>query len=398
MTRLWLTLATAAVCAAAGSSSTVWADVFVLRNGGRLEGELRNADESPRRQYIVATAAGAVVTLDAEQVEQRLGARPVEQEYEKAALAAPDTAEGQWKMAVWCTEHGLPTQRKTHLERAIELDPECKEARAALGYIKEDGKWITRTEMLQSRGLVQHKGKWLMPQEIELLTNRERHEKSEKEWIVRLNRYQAGLGGSQDAVSREGIRSVKDPAALRGLSNMLRSDNSAKNRSLYIEALANIGVPEAGKILAATAVNDAVEEVRLTCLDYLKKQKNPDVVSYFVGQLRSKDNRIVNRAAVALSAMGDRSAVGPLIDALITTHRFKLVTGGGNMNASFGSGGNGGLAMGNTPKIIKQDIRNRTVLDALTMLTGQNFGFEVRDWKAWYASERQRSAVTARAG
>ena len=54
--------------------------------------------------------------------------------------------EGQWKLAEWCHEHGLPDQRKTHLQRVIELDPDHVEARRLLGYSKIDGKWMTQEE------------------------------------------------------------------------------------------------------------------------------------------------------------------------------------------------------------------------------------------------------------
>ncbi len=51
-------------------------EVFVLRSGGRVVGELLNPDEIPRKKFIVKTAAGAQVTLDRSQVKQVLHPRP----------------------------------------------------------------------------------------------------------------------------------------------------------------------------------------------------------------------------------------------------------------------------------------------------------------------------------
>jgi hypothetical protein len=139
-----------------------------------------------------------------------------------------------------------------------------------------------------------------------------------------------------------------------------------------------------------------VEEVRLTCLDRLQTKKRPEVIAYYVGKLRDKDNRIVNLAAIGLRRMRDPSAIGPLIDAVVTVHKFKIVKPGGEgaTSASFGSGPGGkpggtGLSAGGGPTIINQPIPNQAVLDALVALTGQNFNFDAQAWKYWYAAQKK---------
>ena len=98
-----------------------------------------------------------------------------------------------------------------------------------------------------------------------------------------------------------------------------------------LEALSKIESPTAARALAVDAIEDQLEEVRLTALEHLQKKKqNPEIVSYFISRLRDKDNRKVNRAGVALGYMKDQSAIRPLIDALVTTHEFKVTTGNGN--------------------------------------------------------------------
>ena len=63
---------------------------------------------------------------------------------------------------------------------------------------------------------------------------------------------------------------------------------------------------ETERALTIAAIDDASEEVRLTCLDYLKTKKRPDVVAYFVGKLKAKDNVTVNLAGVALRLVRHR--------------------------------------------------------------------------------------------
>ena len=51
----------------------------------------------------------------------------------------------------------------------------------------------------------------------------------------------------------------------------------------------------------------------------------------------------MNRAGVALARMKDPTATGPLIDALVTTHKFKLSAGDpGSMSATFNKNPSGG--------------------------------------------------------
>jgi hypothetical protein len=140
-------------------------------------------------------------------------------------------------------------------------------------------------------------------------------------------------------------------------------------------------------------MQDPVEEVRLTCLDHLAKVKDPELTSYYVGFLRSKDNAVINRAAICLGRLNDPSAIGPLIDALVTTHQFQLPTGRpGGMSATFPTGntpGGGGLAMNPKPTVIRQDIRNQAVLDVLVLTTKKNFNFDEQAWHTWHATQRK---------
>lgn len=374
------------------------AEVFVLSAGGRIEGTLVNRDESPREKYVIQTATGQL-TLAKSQVEQVLYPKPAELEYDRICSTFPDTVEGQLKLAAWCLEQGLSAQRRTHLERVIELDPEHAEARRVLGYIKANGQWTTSDDLNKSRGYLRYRGRWRSPQEVEVLQKKERAEKAEKEWAQKLDRWHSGLLSDRSGQALEAIHAINDPNAVKPLSQLMRRDAPERVRLLYIETLARIGTDDALQALAYTSLNDGSQEVRLSAVDQLAKKKSPAVVAYYVGQLKSKDNRLVNRAAIGLSHMADRSAVLPLIDALWTTHKFKAVSGNGSagaMSTTFSSSGNGGMSMGGGVQIFKKDLQNQAVLDALVMLTGVNYAFEVHNWKAWFASQKQHSATDVR--
>ncbi|HUT09202.1 MAG TPA: HEAT repeat domain-containing protein [Thermoguttaceae bacterium] len=379
-------------------------DVFLLKTGGRVVGELLNPDEVPRKTYAIGLRCGGRITLDQVQVQAVLTQNPDLQQYEQICPRFPDTVEGQWALAQWCQDRGLSTQRKTHLERIIELDPDHAEARRLLGYQKSADRWLTREEIMAEQGYVGYKGRYRTSQEIELMENRRKTDLAEKEWARKINRWRDQLDTDKVAEGRQSLLAIRDPLAVPALVQNLAADPAPVVRILYIEVLAGIGTPDAVRALATCSLYDPVEEVRLTCLDYLQKDRHPDVIEYYAGKLRDKDNRAVNLAAVCLRRMKDPTAIRPLIDALVTVHRFQVGSSNpGSISTTFGTGPGGtgappgsGLSMGGGPKIVTQQIVNQAVLDALISLTGQNFNFDQRAWTYWYASQVRRDVLNAR--
>jgi hypothetical protein len=382
-----------------GCPAGAWGDVFLLANGGRVEGELLNPEEKPREKYIIRLASGGQVTLAAAQVKEVIAVRPEEEEYQKLARGSPDTVEGHWAMAEWCRQQRMFSQRDTHLERIIELDPDHGQARAALGYTRIDGRWAKRDETMLERGYVRYKGRWRLRQEVELLEAKRQQELAEKEWFQKLERWRSWLVTERAPLARQSLLAIDDPHAVKGLIHGLRHDPQPSVRAMYVDILAKLGTPEALQALAVAALEDRSDDVRLTCLEHLQKKRSLEAVHYFVGQLKSKDNRIVNLAGFALGRMKDVSAIGPLIDALETTHKFTVTKNPGTITTGFGSGPGappGGLSVGGGTKVYSQTIANQSVLDALVEITGRNFGFDQRAWKQWFLTQRRLETFDAR--
>ena len=387
------------------------ADVLLLTNGKRIEGELLNPKEKPRKTYVVKLAIGGQISLDAAQVKQLITTRPELVEYEKVRPEYPDTVDGQMKLAEWCREKGLETQRKTHLKRVIELDPDHARARQLLGYGKIDGQWMTHDESMAKQGYVRYKNQWKLPQEIEILENQRKQEAAEVEWFQKIERWRHWLDrNDKKKIAKENFAKIEDPVAVKALAAKLQREPSQEVRLLYIEALGKLGTPSAYEALAVRAIEDTVEEVRLTCLDVLEKTKSAKVVDYFVTRLRDKNNKVVNRAAVGLARMKSSSSVRPLIAALVTTHKEVIgsgPSGGQSMSMGFptggsSSGGGGGISQGfggsGGPKVVKYQLQNQAVLDALVTITGQNFSFDQRAWRTWYATQNKAQPLDARRG
>lgn len=379
------------------------ADVFVLRGGGRIEGELLD-DESPRKQYHVRLATGGDVVLDAMQVQEHQPVSADEALYQQIRPSFADSAEGQWALAEWCRERGLFDRRDEHLERTIEIDTNHAAARRALGYNNYNGQWARQDDVMEARGMVRYKGRYRTPQEVELMEARAKQDIAEKEWMQKIGRWRSWLTTDKAQVARENLRTVEEPAAIKAFIQGLRDDQRPEIRALFAELLARFTTPEAIKALAVSALEDRNEEVRLTCLDHLERRPNPDAVAYFCSQLKSKDNMIVNRAGAALGTMRDPTSIAPLIEALVTEHKYKITEGSGGGGGSggtpysvgFGSGGGGGFNFGSKTKIVTQKKANQTVLDALVAITRQNYSFNEAEWRKWFAMQRQRETIDAR--
>lgn len=384
-------------------ASAASAEVFVLANGGQLVGELLNPKQSPRKDYVVQSADGTKITLDAAQVKKVLRPRPDEAEYERIAPTYPDTVADQWKLAQWCREHKLLTQRRVHLRRVIELDPSHVEARRALGYSLIGGQWVTRDEVMTNQGYVRgSKGTWVLPQEAAIEENKKKLDAAQLEWCKNLKLWRRWLGDERDQKARDNILAISDPMAVKGLAIGLNDDGNADARVLFAKALGKIDNADAAKALAVGAICDEVEEVRQTCLDFLQTKRRPEVIGYFVSKLSPKKNTnpVINLAGIALGQMKDPTAVGPLIDALVTTHKFKIVKPGGDgaTSTSFGGAkgqsGGSGMSMGGGPKYAYQVTPNQAVLDALVAITGQNFNFDKQAWSHWYRSTQKKSPAS----
>ncbi len=374
-------------------------DVFELVNQGEIRGELVNKDERPRKKYVIRTEDGGEITLDKKQVAHVSREKPSEQEYERLKTEKPDTVAGHWEMSEWCREHKLVEPRQDHLNRIIELEPDHADARRILGYHKVEGRWVTQEQLMTERGYKLYQGKWVLPQEIELAEEKRQVEFDQIEWRKKIKRWREWLAKSDKAAEAErGLSTIEDPMAVKAIDEVMEKEKSEHVRVMLVESLGRIGTNRAVSLLMDRLINDSEEDVRLSALDELEKHRSPDLTAALVGYLKHKENAVVNRAALALGRVGDPTAVRPLIDALITKHKFTISTGSGSTSAGFtkdGSGG-GGFSTGPSTQVVEQTIRNESVRDALLEITEQNFDFNITAWQKWYAGQRKFRGVNAR--
>jgi len=403
-----IVVATALLGEPAVAPRAVRGEVFVLKSGGRIEGEILNPNRERGQPWQVKTEDGVRLALADSAVSRVIAKTDLDRQYEALFPKLENTAEAQWNMAEWCKEAGLAEQRKRHLQAVLAIDPNHAEARRTLGYQKHGSRWLTQDEFMQSVGYVRYKGAWRTRQEIELESRETQHELASKKlrkdiymWIEQI-----ASGGRQRDNAEKNLNAINDPAAAGALAEIIGDNQQSPTvRKKCLEILAKLPPGLATATLVRVAMNDSNDSVREGCLDELKRQGTHSVLSSFTSELRSKDNSRVNRAADCLAYLKDKDATLALISALVTTHQFIIQQGGppGSMTNTFspsGQSGAGGMSMGNKTQVIKKQLQNSSVRGALMTMypDAGNIQYDIDAWRAWYAKTQTSSNVDLRRG
>ena len=375
-------------------SLSAQADLFELTSGGQIEGELLNLKENPRISYVVKTEAGQI-TLPRATVKQVIEKSEAEKDYEAKLPQLKNTVEDHLDMADWCRDNRLEEKRVLHLQEIIRLKPDHAEARSGLGFSLYHGQWIIRDEWMKQQGYVRFRGRWMFNEDVAMLQRLEKVKDQEVTWLKQMKMWQSWLrkGGDRAVEAQKQISRIKDPLAGKILIELVEEEKNEKMKILLIEAMSNIKIGSVTFTLVKLAMEDGSASVRDQATIALENREHQVAVSYLVRQLGSHLNLNVNRSAVVLGRLKHPAATVPLMDALVTTHKYQVTKGGspGQTSAGFGNGGDGGMTFG-TPKakIISQAHQNDAVLTALlNIVDGQaNFRFDESSWKRWHASKK----------
>ncbi|MEK6249402.1 MAG: hypothetical protein N2C12_14565, partial [Planctomycetales bacterium] len=252
---------------------------------------------------------------------------------------------------------------------------------------------MTHDNVMRSRGKVKFRGKWMLPQARQIAQDNELQSGKVIKWKKDLKRYQRMLDSDRRSRGKTFILAIEDPHAVDALVRNLEDAKKTEDREIYAQALDNVGTGPAIDALVKSTLEDDDENFRYFCLELLAKEKPASAITPYLVGLKSKDNWMINRAALGLATIRDKTTVEPLIDSLITQHKYKL--GKDNPGATtygFGSSSNGSqgtsFSQGSKATIVVRNHRNEQVLSALVELTGEDFHYDVASWKSWYATQK----------
>jgi len=355
---------------------------------------------------VLQTYTGITLKLARSQIATTHRESKMEAEYRRRAPRVADTVEDQWKLAEWCRVNRLREQRRIHLLRIIDHDPDHAKARHGLGFSFVNGQWRLPEDWQQSEGYIRYLGRWRTTQEIELMKAREQRERAQRTWLVRIKRLRKSLNTDRASEVRQQILAISDPHAVHALSENLKKERYRAVKLLYVKALGKIGDSAAFKTLIETSLNDPDQEVFHTCADEVVDRKPPFAVAAYVKGLKDPNNVRVNRSAQVLARLDAREAFVPLIEALVTVHTISQRPHGSrsadSMTTTFVAPANsaaeaitpaGGTSFTarNQALVIRVPVQNQAVLAALVQLSdGASFGFNKQAWTNWYDANRRR--------
>jgi hypothetical protein len=191
-------------------------------------------------------------------------------EYMERRVKSPETADGQWKLALWCEDAGLQDQAAVHFLRVVKLDPRREAAWKRLGYKRTGGRWVKPEVLTAERAEV------------------EAQSRADKFWKPRLEHWRDGLtqrDKAKRALAEGALGRVTDPRAVPMIwTTFARGDASLQRRAATI--LGQIDAPGASRALAMLAIFSPHAEVRQQAKEVLRRRDPREFAGLVVGMFR----------------------------------------------------------------------------------------------------------------
>lgn len=411
----------ALLAALAGGLLSASADVVRLHAGGELRGRLLSSSQAD--PVTLETLAGVRIDVAAADV-AFITQRPLAlEEYEVRSRKVPTTAAAHWDLALWCRDAKLAEQFTEQCRMVVQIDPEHEAAHRALGHVERDGQWVDLDEYMTERGYVKHKGRWITQPELDLLQKTAAELEREQAWYPNIRLWTTWVTGKFADRQQKGLaalQEIRDDDAAPAVVRLMGQHAARDVRLLAVQILSQGSGPKSAMALANLTIADPDETVSDAALAGIPEQHYLSTQDLFIQKLRSPSNPEVNRAGAALRRVGNVDAVPQLIQALITTHRYRVrVRGTGAPAYSFGADGSfagpvglppgieAGLRTGQFPNgvillnspdpaqdagtrivTVRQEQQNPEVLATLRAMTGGDFGYDERTWQLWWSAQK----------
>lgn len=388
-----------AVSAVWTGSGRVAAGTVELSGGGFLAGQVREVDKESADYVIVQVDPEMSVAVAG--VHVRRAIEDAELAEYRGRVQGAVSAEDHYELSRWCKQANLLHQAQYHLNRVVDIDPDHKRARAALGYVRHEGEWVSYAALKRSQGLVQDKtGRWVIP---ELLVSRQQADEVDrqaKQWIRQLGRLQTrAMRGDAEAMAE--IEAIDDPLASEAIARELqRTRKSASSsrplRMTYLRLLGRFRTSSAVAALVEAGVRESDAMIREEALRLLSQYGHQSAVATYLPMLKSSQPSTVKAAARALLYFPDAELAFEYIDALTTTQKVRQQIGGGTQ-AGFSNSGSAGLSNGS--RIIERErtVQNPEILGLLKEVApGVDFGYDKTAWREYFSGLRSAGPTNLR--
>ncbi|MDP6958002.1 MAG: HEAT repeat domain-containing protein [Planctomycetota bacterium] len=384
-------------------TSSVHADEVELKNGNVLQGKVTDLGDTIR-----LTRNGSSMVIPKSQIREIRPGKTDEEIYqEKAEALSKDDLEGHLTLARWCTERHLKKQAEKAFQTILDIDPDHKEARTALGYQKINGEWKTFEEIQKDKGLILFRGKWVLPSERALQLALEKQKSLAKQLAKEVRKWLGRVGFQSEKIRKEAIdklATIDDQYKSAAYIKALTATRKEK-RLFVIRELHRMKEKEAAKGLARRVVWDKDPKIRSEALSALLSIQNPNTPLFLAAWLKEDSIYARIRAEEAVGKFSDLRPMPALItllsrvtktiqwidqyrDQMTKTLRGTLLLRDGrriqippDMLLSMD-----GFDPHDREKLL---LERDTLIASLRAITGEDFGEDISRWNNWYRKNKK---------
>ena len=315
--------------------------------------------------------------------------------YAQEVLERSDSLEDHRAIVEKCSNDQMINIANAHRERIVELDPSDRATWEALRYYPDEatGKWLRREVVWYRRGKIKgDRGQWYTWQEKALLDFDEKTKllkrDAEREFDGKLKSFFNGVPRLK-AEAQAYLTSLNNPLLLGRILKLIREGDPAE-KQIGWTLIKQLPVRSAAPALIQIAMEETDMGAVTQALGQLESGDEvvrENALNAFAARLGNPSTR--DRAAQCMSPFVDKRYISILINNLLSEQIVRPAGNPGGLNAGVGNG-NIGLGGGSTPAQ-KRLVQHKDVLTTLSGLTGENFGYNIDQWKIWFA---QTYAVT----
>ena len=179
----------------------------------------------------------------------------------------PNTADGHWKLGVWCEQKGLKELAEVEFTTVCQLDPRREVAWKKLGYFKQNGKWTTAAKVAAERAEAQAQ------------------RKADAHWRPLIQSWKAGLARKEKrAESEKMLASVTDPRAVPSIWKAFAM-GGADDQEMAVDILGHIDGERPSRALAGLAILGKTDVIRRAATETLVRRNHMDVLMSWIGLL-----------------------------------------------------------------------------------------------------------------
>jgi len=227
--------------------------------------------------------------MSLDQAAQAAASDPALAEYQRQRALARATVESQRALAVWCREHGLSGESRTHWYQVLLIEPGHREAQAACGMVLQGGELVSAAEARRARAA----------EGAPSGRDAQRAERDAVEdWAARVSKWRRNVRRDEaevrQAIEAE-VAAAQDPQSIHALGVALlqgsrqKSDPEAfrlMSRAL-VDALDRCSQRWSTLQLAWYAVEHPTAEVRNAAADALKNRSPLTYVPWLLGHMQA---------------------------------------------------------------------------------------------------------------